>query len=119
MLTVLLCALLLVFGMWNVRQYWLVERQYVRPVVAAQRVSTVAGQAKREAERESLRRRATDADASARVSQLYEEIDALTRMSEQLLLRDRGLHATVKTDNRVKATGARESGARIDSRRSR
>jgi hypothetical protein len=83
-----LCGLLLVSGIWNMRQYQLIKQRHRGTEMAAQqaRAAAVQTEAEAEAKRTKLKRKITDAERNARVSQLYEEINALTRMSEQVLL---------------------------------
>jgi len=107
MLAIPLCALLLVSGIWNVRQYWLVEQQRRQAVAAAQQARAEAARAAAEAERAKLKKKAADAETGARVDQLYQEINNLTRMSEQILLRDRSKPgAPAKKDGRAAAADA-------------
>jgi hypothetical protein len=88
-LVIPLCALLLASGIWNVRQYRFVEEQRLRAVAAAQEARAAAARVEAEARRAKLKKKAALAETDARVGQLYQEINNLTRISEQFLLRDR------------------------------
>jgi len=106
MLVIPLFALLLVSAIWNVRQYRLAEQQRLQAVAAAREARAEAARAEVEAERAKLKTKAADAATSARVDQLYREINNLTRMNEQVLLRDRNLQGTpVKKDGPEAAAG--------------
>jgi hypothetical protein len=88
MLIIPLCVFALVSAIWNVRQYQFAERQRLRAIMVAQRAKVEAARVDAEAERGRLDRQAASARANARVDQLYQEINNLTRVSEQILLRD-------------------------------
>jgi len=105
-LVVPLCALLLASTIWNVRQYRLAEQQRLQVVAVEREARAKAARAEAEAERAKLKRKAAIA-AGARVDQLYHEINNLTRMSEQLLLRNQRLRSTpVKEDSPEETAGA-------------
>jgi len=106
MLVIPLCALLLASGIWNVWQYRLVEQQRLQAVAAEREARAEAAQAEAEAEQAKLKKRAADAETGTRVDRLYQEIDNLTRMSEQVLLRNRNPQGTpAKKDGRGEAAG--------------
>jgi hypothetical protein len=84
-LIILLCALLLGLGIWNIRQSWVIKQQRQRLAAPIQSASTVKIDADVWAE-QAKRRQADAAETDARVSQLYREIDNLTRMSEQIMV---------------------------------
>jgi hypothetical protein len=106
MLVIPLGGLLLASAIWNVRQYRLVEQQRLRAAAAARDARAAAIRAEAEAEQVKLKKKAANAEMDARVSQLYQEINALTRMSEQILLREPSLHGTpAKKDGRGVAAG--------------
>ena len=63
MLVIPLCALLLASGIWNVRQYRLVEQQRLRAVAAEREARAEAARAEAEAERARLKKKAADAEA--------------------------------------------------------
>jgi C4-dicarboxylate-specific signal transduction histidine kinase len=107
MLVIPLCALLLASAIWNIRQYRLVEQKRLQAVAAEREARVKAGRAEAEAERAKLEKKAASAVTDARVSRLYQEINNLTRMSEQVLLRDQSPRGTpVKKNNGQQATSA-------------
>jgi hypothetical protein len=57
-------------------------------------------QFKAEAARAQHERQAAAKAADARVSQLYQEIDSLTRVSDQLMSRDQGLRGSLSSTPR-------------------
>ncbi|MFI5454745.1 MAG: hypothetical protein ACHRXM_04780 [Isosphaerales bacterium] len=106
-LVIPLCALLLASGIWNVRQYQFAERQRLKAVAAAREARVETARAEVEAERAKVNKKAAMAKADTRVDQLYQEINNLTRMSEQVLLRNpRPPDTSAKQDGRDEAVGA-------------
>jgi hypothetical protein len=106
MLVVPLCALLLASGIWNVRQYRLAHQQRLQTVAAEREAKAETARAEADAKLAKLKKKAADIETGARVDQLYQEINNLTRMSEQVLLRDRSFQGTpAKKDGRGEATG--------------
>jgi len=107
MLVIPLCGLVLTSGIWNVRQYRFAEQQRLKAVAAVRETRVEAARAEVEAERAKLEKKAADAKEDARVDQLYREINNLTRLSEQILLRDpRPRDTSAKHDGRGEAVGA-------------
>jgi len=107
MLVIPLCSLVLASGIWNVQQYQFTEQQRLKAVAVAREARVEAARAAAESERATLDRKAANAKADARVDQLYQEINNLTRMSEQVLLRDpRPRDTSAKQDGRGEAVGA-------------
>jgi hypothetical protein len=95
----LLCGLLVASGIWNLRQYLCIKEQHQVADAAVRQAPAVAIQDGVKAERAKPTRIATGAKADDRISQLYEEINALTRMSEQVLSRSAGRQSkAVKVD---------------------
>jgi hypothetical protein len=86
LLVVPLSALLLAFIGWNVCHYRL-DQEHRTDVLSEERASkaTVA-LAKEESDRANLKKRSRDAESNARIQQLYEEINNLTRVGEGVLL---------------------------------
>ena len=72
---------------WNFWQYHRLEQERLQTVTAEREARAEAAQARAEAEQALLKKRAA-ALADARVDQLYQEINNLTRISEQVMLRD-------------------------------
>jgi hypothetical protein len=105
-LVIPLGGLLLASGIWNVRQYRLVERQRMKEAAMAEEARVAAIRAEAVDKQVKLAKKAADTEADARVSQLYQEINALTRMSEQLMLRDPSLPGTpAQKDSRGVSAG--------------
>jgi len=108
MLVILLCALLLASGIWNVRQYRFIEQQRLQALAVERKARAEAARAEAEAEQMKRKKKAADAETGARVDRLYQEINNLSRMNEQILLRDRSPQGTpVKKDGPGEAAGVR------------
>ena len=105
-LVMALCLLLLVSGTWNFWQYRLIkqqQRQQQEQHAAAAMLEAVATQAESEFAKSHRRKNASDAEADAQIGKLYQEINALTRLSEQVILRDQSLQRTAaKGESQVK-----------------
>ena len=94
MLIIPLCTLLLASAIWNIRHYRLAEQQCLQVVAAEREARAEATRAEVEAKRAKLKKQAAAA-TDARVDQLYQEINNLTRMSEQFLLRNQSPRGTL------------------------
>ena len=98
LLVIPLCVLLLASMVGNVRQYHRTERQRQRAVAAERKAAAKTAHTEAEVERAKLKRQSALA-SSARIDQLYQEINNLTQMSERVLLRDRSLPTTPAVTN--------------------
>ena len=86
MIVIPMSALLLASLSWNVWQHRL-DRDRREQAKAKERSATAAVALAREyADRAQLKRQARDAESDARLQQLYQEINNLTRVSERILL---------------------------------
>jgi hypothetical protein len=106
-LVIPLCAVLLASATWNVRQYRTLQERRLQTEAADRAARAAAEQAEAEAKRAQTEKKAERAAADARVQQLYEEINNLTRMSEQVMLRNPSPGRTqVTKDSKVEFPGA-------------
>jgi hypothetical protein len=87
-------VLLLVSIGWNVWHYRLDQERRVQAKEAERASKAAAMLVREQAELAESRRRARDAKSDARVQELYDEINQLTRLSERVLLPDRVTRAT-------------------------
>ena len=119
---VAVCVLLLVSVIWNLELYRRAEEQRSRAIAAEraeaaraeeQRLRAVAAEqeeaarARAEAEREQTlaKRRATRAEDAVRVRQLYQELNNLSQMRDQILLENQNLRLPVKKAERPDQAG--------------
>ena len=94
-----MAALLLISVGWNIWSYQL-DRKRAADTVKEEHASKIA--AKQTSEQAALaasKRRAREAKTGARVQELYDEINQLTKLSEQALLHDQAIRATAKAAN--------------------
>ena len=100
-------VLLLASVTWNVCLYRSFAQLRAQGQGAAQVKGAAAASADMETESARLRRKAKEAENSRRIQQLYEEINHLTRVSEQVLVQRPGLPGPpAKKDERAqKASG--------------
>jgi hypothetical protein len=80
-----LCVLLLVSVVWNFRQYRLAEVRRLQVVAMERDMSERAARAQVQVTKARSKRKAAATDV--RVDQLYREIENLSRISEQIMLR--------------------------------
>jgi hypothetical protein len=85
-LVILLAILLLASIGWNVWHYQFEQEQRVLAKEVERARKAAAALAKEEAARADLDRRARYARSDARIQQLYDEINHLSRVSERVLL---------------------------------
>jgi hypothetical protein len=83
----LLLLLLASLG-WNLWHYQFDQERRARANAAEQASIATTALARKKVERAEFSRRAKDARSDARVQQLYDEINQLSRLSEQVLLPD-------------------------------
>jgi flagellar basal body P-ring protein FlgI len=105
---ILLCALLLGSLSLNVQQYQLANRQRLQALAAEQTAVTKANQAKLEAEQKKLKK-ARQAKNDERLQKLYQELDNLTRIHEQVQIpKQKTSRSTpAKTDDLERAVESR------------
>jgi hypothetical protein len=103
-----LSVLLLVSAGWNFWHYRLDQDRRARAQEVERASTAAAALAREEAELVESNRRARDAKSDARVQELYDEINQLTKLSERVLLPDQISRASTAT-----ATGDRDNAARI------
>jgi hypothetical protein len=96
MLIIPVCVLLLASAIWNVWQYRIIEQQRLQALAAEREAKAVAARSKIEAERAKLKKTAAAA-SDARVDQLYQEINNLTRINERVLLRNPSPQGTLSS----------------------
>jgi hypothetical protein len=103
-----LSVLLLVSVGWNFWHYQLEQERRARVEEAKRASETAAALAREQAELAESNKRARDSRSDARVQELYDEINQLTRLSERILLPDQISRATAPT-----ASGNRDNAVRI------
>jgi hypothetical protein len=101
-------VLLLISASWNLWHYRLDQDRRARAKAAERASEAAVALAREQAELAESNRRAKDAKSDARVQQLYDEINQLTRLSERTLLPDQILPATTPA-----ASSNRDNAVRI------
>jgi hypothetical protein len=101
-------VLLLMSASWNFWHYRLDQERRARAQEAQRASAAAAALAREEAELVESNRRARDAKADARVQELYDEINQLTKLSERILLPDQISGASTST-----TTSDRDNAVRI------
>lgn len=97
-----MAILLLISLGWNIWNYQLYRKQHA-DAVQEQTASKIATTLTvKQPELVDSKRRARNAKTDARVEQLYDEINQLTKLSEQVLLHDQAIRATAGAANSSK-----------------
>jgi hypothetical protein len=97
-----MAILLLISLGWNIWNYQLHRKQHA-DAVQEQTASKIATTLTvKQPEQADSTRRARNAKTDARVEQLYDEINQLTKLSEQVLLHDQAIRATAGAANSSK-----------------
>jgi hypothetical protein len=86
--------LLLISIGWNIRSYQLDRKQHADTVKEEHSAKVTTRVTTDQAKLAESKRRARDAKTDARVQELYDEINQLTKLSERVLLQDPAIRAT-------------------------
>jgi hypothetical protein len=86
MIVIPIFALLLASVSWNVWQYGLDRDRRAQTQAKERSAKATVALAKEYVDRAKLKRQARDAESNARIQQLYQEINNLTRTSERIVL---------------------------------
>ena len=103
-----MAVLLLISVGWNIWNYQLNRKQQAEAVKEEHPSKIVRTPITAEAKLAESKRRARDAKTDARVQQLYDEINQLTKLSERVILHDQVTRATPPAGN-----GSEDHGVRV------